>query len=94
MTASGTIPPLADDRIVEVCLRGEQLYGDDFTPEQIARWYVDEQEGYANLGAKDEKSYRYYYHATNRLLGYRHLPDRRFAHALGIGSRPPAGRHQ
>lgn len=80
------LPQLADDRIIEICLRGERLYGDDFTPEQIARWYVDEQEGYANLGAKDEKSYRYYYHATNRLLGYRHLPGRRFAHALGVGS--------
>ena len=85
-TEANTLPQLADDRIIEVCLRGERLYGDDFTPEQIARWYVDEQEGYANLGAKDEKSYRYYYHAMNRVLGYRHLPERRFAHALGVGS--------
>jgi SAM-dependent methyltransferase len=87
LTTTSTPPPqLADDRIIEICLRGERLYGDDFTPEQIARWYVDEQEGYANLGAKDEKSYRYYYHAMNRLHGYRHLPERRFARALGVGS--------
>lgn len=81
------VPQLADDRIIEVCLRGERLYGDDFNAEQIARWYVDEEEGYANLGAKDEKSYRYYYHAMNRFFGYGHLPaERRFARALGVGS--------
>lgn len=65
MSATGTspqlprasdTPQLADDHIIEICLRGERLYGDDFTPEQIARWNVDEQDGYANLGAKDEKS--------------------------------------
>jgi len=80
------LPNLADDRIIEVCLKGQKIYGDDFTPEQILRWYADEKEGYAELGAKDTKSYRYYYHAANRIFGFRHLPDIRFKHALGIGS--------
>jgi len=81
-----TLPNLADDQIIEICLKGQKLYGDDFTPEQIARWYADEKEGYAELGAKDKAHYRYYYHASNRIFGYSHLPDTRFSHALGIGS--------
>ena len=65
---------------------GQALYGDDFTPEQISAWYAAEQEGYADLGAKDKGSYSYQYHAWNRFHAYRHLPDRRFEKTLGFGS--------
>ncbi len=30
-------------------LRGERLYGDDFSPEQLEHWFEQEREGYANL---------------------------------------------
>lgn len=65
---------------------GQALYGDDFDAEQIAAWYADEAEGYANLGARDAKQYRYAYHAWNQLHGYRHLPDQPLRHVLGFGS--------
>jgi len=65
---------------------GENLYGDDFSPQQIREWYEDEKEGYANLGAKDAAVYAYAYHAFNAVHGFRYLPDRRFSRALGVGS--------
>ena len=33
---------LASNAEIEACLRGERLYGDDFSAEQISRWYDDE----------------------------------------------------
>jgi SAM-dependent methyltransferase len=67
-------------------LSGEKLYGDDFTAEQIAQWFADEAEGYADLGARDRANYRYAYHALNIHHAYRHIGHRRFKNALGIGS--------
>ena len=67
-------------------LSGEKLYGDDFSTEQIAQWYADERDGYADLGAKDRESYRYAYHALNQLHAYRHLGSAPFEHVLGFGS--------
>lgn len=66
--------------------RGEALYGDDFSASQIAEWYLDEKEGYAELGAKDITAYRYAYHAWNRFHAFEHLPDTPFEHVLGFGS--------
>lgn len=67
-------------------LAGQALYGDDFSPSQIAQWYADEKEGYADLGSKDAASYSYGYHAWNNFHAYRHLPDVTFQHVLGFGS--------
>jgi SAM-dependent methyltransferase len=66
-------------------LRGEKLYGDDFSLGEIQAWFDDEREGYANLGAKDRKAYQYGYHALNSENGFRHLPDRRFRRVLSLG---------
>jgi SAM-dependent methyltransferase len=64
---------------------GEKLYGDDFTAEQIAQWFEDEREGYADLGARNRASYRYGYHALNRLHGFRYLPPDLGGKALSLG---------
>jgi SAM-dependent methyltransferase len=78
---------LASNAEIEACLRGERLYGDDFSAEQISRWYDDEKEGYADLGAKDSANYTYPYHAINIAHGFARLPkDKRFKHALGFGA--------
>lgn len=71
---------------LSVYFAGEKLYGDDFSLPQIRAWYEDEEEGYANLGAKDADTYTYVYHALNALYGFQHLPQGSFAHALGFGS--------
>ncbi|MGE0803769.1 MAG: class I SAM-dependent methyltransferase [Lautropia sp.] len=65
---------------------GQALYGDDFDGARIAAWYEDEREGYADLGARNAQTYRYAAHELNRRHVFRHLPPRRFANVLGVGS--------
>jgi SAM-dependent methyltransferase len=71
---------------IDCYLRGEAVYGDDFTDAQIADWFADEREGYANLRLGNVAPYYYEYHAWNRLHAYRHLPNTSFQHVLGFGS--------
>ena len=71
---------------IEVYLEGKLLYGDDFCESEIAEWYDDEREGYAELGAKNRASYKYVYHALNTYHGFRHLPEDSWLDVLGFGS--------
>jgi SAM-dependent methyltransferase len=68
-----------------VYLSGERLYGDDLSPEAIERWFEDEREGYADLGAKDSSHYHYPYYALDRRHLFRHLPSLDFQSVLSIG---------
>ncbi|MEP6890666.1 MAG: class I SAM-dependent methyltransferase [Nitrospirota bacterium] len=74
-----------NETIIMDCLAGRKLYGDDFSTEEIAKWFADEEEGFANLGAKNRESYCYEYHGLNRLHGFNHLQTRNYSHALSIG---------
>jgi len=65
---------------------GKKLYGDDFTLDEIKEWLKDEQEGYADLGARDTYNYTYVYHELNIRHGFAYLGRRRFRHVLGLGS--------
>jgi len=65
---------------------GKQLYGDDFSLEDIRKWYDDEKEGYANLGAKNKGNYTYAYHELNSLHAYKYLKNKKFKNVLGFGS--------
>lgn len=68
-------------------LSGKKLYGDDFAIEDIRRWYQDEREAYADVYVRPSGGgFRYRYHMLDRLHAWRHIPVRRFEHALGIGS--------
>ena len=69
-------------------LSGRQLYGDDFSADELDAWFADEREGYADLGSgADDGGSEYGYHALNARHGFRFLPKgRRFEHALGVGS--------
>jgi SAM-dependent methyltransferase len=67
-------------------LAGKKLYGDDFSFEQIQKWYEDESEGYADLGSKDISKYLYGYHEINKLHGLNKLKGKHFEHVLGFGS--------
>jgi SAM-dependent methyltransferase len=71
---------------METYFSGRQLYGEDLSQSEIEEWLKSEEEGFADLGAKDRESYTYGYHAGNVLHGFRHLKDRRFKHVLGFGS--------
>lgn len=74
------------DDFAERYLAGRELWGDDFDPAQIEEWFLDEREAYADLGAVSSSAEEYGYHGFNRHYGFRHLPRRRFHHALGVGS--------
>ena len=65
---------------------GRLLLGDDFTESEIAEWFSDEAEAYANLGAKDRENYSYGYHRLNEFHAFRFLKGVFFEKALGVGS--------
>lgn len=66
---------------------GEALHGDDFGPTDIARWFDDEREAYAQLYGADEARHDYGYAALNHHHAFSQLPSgQRFRHALGFGS--------
>ncbi len=75
---------------LDAYLSGERLYGDDLSITQIASWYEDEREGYAQLVRRygwAETEGRYSYHPVNIWHGYRHLPkEATFDRVLGLGS--------
>ncbi|MDR4484990.1 MAG: class I SAM-dependent methyltransferase [Nitrospirales bacterium] len=70
---------------IEICLRGDKLYGDDFSPEEVVLWVKEEREGYAELGAKDRSHYQYKYHALNHAHAFRYVREESFSHVLSIG---------
>lgn len=85
-TGHNTNLQAATEATLTEALRGERIYGDDFTPAQIAAWYEDEREGYANLYA-EETGPLYPYHQQNTAHGFDAIPrSRRFEHALGFGA--------
>jgi SAM-dependent methyltransferase len=67
-------------------LDGKAIYGDDFTYDQIQRWYEEEKEAYANLGSKNISNYHYGYHELNKLHGFNYLKSRHFENAMGLGA--------
>lgn len=74
-----------DTTRIAAALRGETIYGDDFTEAEIAEWLRDEKEAFTDLYVR-QASYSYEYHALNQWHGYRHLPKKRYRKALGLGS--------
>jgi len=74
------------DMSMEIYLKGEKLYGDDFTIDQIRQWYEEESEGFANLGSKDNPSYSYDYHVINYLHGFSKIKTCFYEDVLGFGS--------
>jgi SAM-dependent methyltransferase len=71
---------------IDIYFSGQALYGDDFGPKDIDAWFADEKEGYADLGASDEKAYQYGYHALNWQHGFRHVQGLKAKRLLGFGS--------
>ncbi len=71
---------------MEEYFNGKKLYGDDFSIEEIEKWYTAENEGYANLGSKDKEKYDYGYHLLNRMYGFGKLKNIKFDKVMGLGS--------
>ena len=75
----------------EQALRGEILYGDDFSLKEIEQWFEDERDGYFNLSYESNQAppgeeHRYEYSELAEQHGYGWLPPKKFDKALGIGS--------
>jgi SAM-dependent methyltransferase len=75
---------MSDD--IDACLEGRKLYGDDFSPQELASWYADEEEGFFELWRKGPERRPYGAYALNAYHGLRHLRGMSFEHVLGIGS--------
>jgi len=67
-------------------LNGNKLYGNDFSLEQIKQWYLEESEGYAELGNSNAKTYKYGYDLLNKKYGFDKLKVSEFGNVLGMGS--------
>ena len=65
---------------------GSALYGDDFTPEQIAKWYEEEREGYAEEVLSQDNTYAYAYHGLNKVYGFPFIGGKKDLKVLGLGS--------
>lgn len=72
---------------MEKYFNGTELYGDDFSEDEIKEWFKDEEEGYADLINVTKDSYDYQYHGVNILHGFNKLPKNMvFSSALGVGA--------
>jgi SAM-dependent methyltransferase len=69
---------------ISAFLDGDRLYGDDFSPDQIAQWFEDEQQGYFEL-AQAEKRGKYAYHEINWVNGFSALAGQRFTLCVALG---------
>lgn len=67
-------------------LNGKKLYGNDFSYDQIKKWYDEEAEAYADLGSKDKDSYTYSYNMMNKIHGFNKIKVEKHPHVLGFGS--------
>jgi SAM-dependent methyltransferase len=67
-------------------LSGERLYGNDLDAVGIADWFRDEAEAYFQMGGDSQAAENYGYRELNRQALFRHIHDRTFAHAIGLGA--------
>lgn len=78
-------PGLTSD--LKEALQGRRIWGDDFSPEAIERWFEQEREGYAGLGAAEHGTANNYgYQELNIRHFFRKLPVGALGSALGLGS--------
>lgn len=73
------------DSYLARCFKGQELYGDNFTTDQIIEWYAEEKEAYADLYSFEGKETAYPYHSINTHHCYRHLTADRLPAVLSIG---------
>jgi SAM-dependent methyltransferase len=77
--------------VTEAHLTGQRLYGEDFSSEEIARWYRQEEEAYLDLlkdhyGIADGAgTYEYEYEVFNRFHAIDSLSNRQFSCCVALG---------
>lgn len=74
-------------KFMERYFKGELLFGDNFTEEQISKWYEEEAEAFADLYGVNVKDGEYSFHDLNILYGYNYLKQiEQFENVLGFGA--------
>lgn len=69
---------------LDIYLRGEALYGDDFNDDQLREWFESEFNTYSDkLG--NSKSYDYKFYAVDKYYGFKYITEDNL-NVLGIGS--------
>jgi len=68
---------------MEKYFSGEKLYGDDFSPQQIAKWIKYEKEAYTDIESDNTKKYEY--HELNKKQGYSKLKNKIHKNVLCFG---------
>ncbi len=72
---------------MEEYFSGKKIYGDNFSLDEIEKWFEQEKEGYANLGSNDFENYFYGYHNLNKIHAFNHLKKvQKFENVLGFGA--------
>ncbi len=73
---------------MEKYFSGSELYGNNFSLEEIEAWYKDEEEAYANLGSGDKENYSYSYENYNLINGFNSVKHKVGSDisVLGLGS--------
>lgn len=74
----------ANQKHFEEYIDGKKLYGNDFELQEIAQWYNEEKEAYAELLQNGDE---FNYDIVNRYYAFNYLPKNKlFQHALGFGA--------
>lgn len=71
---------------ITVYLSGRKLYGDEFSPNEIEKWFDEEKNAYSDLVLNNKSSYSYSYHELNNKHGYSKLKRESYNNVLGLGS--------
>lgn len=67
-------------------IKGDALYGDDFSLAELERWVEDENEGYATIVKNNERAYEYPYYELDKQCVFKYLPKNLTQmHILAIG---------
>jgi len=75
----------ANDDELSAYFAGTRIYGDDFSAEDIAAWYRDEQHAYYDIATATRPTGFYDYHALNQAHGFGYLPSGCLGKVLSFG---------
>jgi SAM-dependent methyltransferase len=75
-----------DDTFARTYLSGHTVFGDDFTLEQIAAWFAEEENGYFNLTEGMQLNDQNGWSAVHDLHFFRHISHLQFDTCVALGS--------
>lgn len=77
---------IKEDNDFKKFFSGKELYGDDFTLEQIKQWFKEEEEAYANIYGEKINSDNFDYSIFDKTFFFSKIPDKEYSKVLGLGA--------